>query len=54
VAEGKVLEVGFKGSGYLYLPKTIAAVKQSMQKLDSKDIKTLQNSIEIRPNKILL
>jgi len=54
VAEGKVLEVGFKGSGYLYLPKVIAAVKQSMQKLGCKNIKTLQNSIEIRPNKILL
>jgi len=54
VAEGKVLEVGFKGSGYLYLPRLIAAVKQSMQKLGCKNIKTLQNSIEIRPNKILL
>ncbi len=54
VAEGKVLEVGFKGSGYTYIPKLIAAVKQSMQKLGSKDIKSLQRSAEIRPNKLLL
>ncbi len=54
IAEGKVTEVGFKGSGYIYIPKLIAAVKQSMQKLGCKNIKTLQKSVEIRPNKLLL
>lgn len=49
IPEGKVVKVGYKGSGYIYLPKIIAAVKQSMQKLGCRDIKSLQNEAEIIP-----
>lgn len=49
IPEGKVTKVGYKGSGYAYLPKLIAAVKQGMQKLGAKDIKSLQKIADIRP-----
>jgi len=51
VPEGKTLKVGYKGSGYMYLPKLIAAVKQGMQKLDCPDIETLQARTEIKPRR---
>lgn len=49
IPEGKVTKVGYKGSGYTYLPKLTAAVKQAMQKLGCKDIKSLQKKVEIKP-----
>jgi len=52
VPEGKVTKVGYKGSGYTYLPKLIAAVKQGMQKLGCKDIHSLQKRAEIKPSKL--
>lgn len=52
VPEGKVLRVGYKGSGYVYLPRLVAAVKQGMQKLGCPDTKSLQKTAEIRPNKL--
>lgn len=51
VPEGKVVKVGYKGSGYILLPKLIAAVKQGLQKLGCKDILSLQKTAEIRPSK---
>lgn len=51
IPEGKVLKVGYKGSGYVYLPRLIAAVKQGMQKLGCQDIKTLQAKAEIKPSR---
>ncbi|MBU2592275.1 MAG: IMP dehydrogenase [Patescibacteria group bacterium] len=53
VPEGKVTKVGYKGSGYTFLPKLVAAVKQGMQKLGAKDIPTLQRIAEIRPSGLL-
>ena len=50
IPEGKVFKVGYKGSGYKYIPKLIAAVKQGMQKLNCKDIQTLQKMAEINPS----
>lgn len=52
VPEGKVVKVGYKGSGYIFLPKLIAAVKQGMQKLSCRDIESLQKTAEIKPNKL--
>ena len=52
IPEGKVIKVGYKGSGYILLPKLIAAVKQGLQKLGSKNISSLQETTEIRPNKL--
>lgn len=53
VPEGKVTKVGYKGSGYTFLPKLAAAVKQGMQKLGAKDIPMLQKIAEIKPSRIL-
>ncbi|MEA3357172.1 MAG: IMP dehydrogenase [Patescibacteria group bacterium] len=53
IPEGKVTRVGYKGSGYNFIPKLIAAVKQSMQKLNCKDIVSLQKNVDIRPNSIV-
>lgn len=52
IAEGKVQKVGYKGSGFVYIPTLIAAVKQSMQKLGFKNIKTTQSDAEILPNQL--
>lgn len=53
VPEGKVTKVGYKGSGYAYLPRMIAAVKQAMQKLGCKDIRALQSRTEVRPSRFI-
>lgn len=53
IPEGKVTKVGYKGSGYTFLPKLIAAVKQGMQKLGCRDIKSLQKIVEIKPSGLL-
>lgn len=50
VVEGKVKRIGYKGSGYIYLPHLIAAVKQSIHKLGFGDIATLQRKTRIVPN----
>lgn len=50
IPEGKVAKVGYKGSGYTYIPKLIAAVKQGMQKLGCQDINSLQKTVEIKPS----
>jgi IMP dehydrogenase len=52
IPEGKRLKVSYKGSGYTFLPRLIAAVKQSMQKLGCKDISTLAKKAEIIPNRL--
>ncbi|OGM12109.1 hypothetical protein A2Z22_03395 [Candidatus Woesebacteria bacterium RBG_16_34_12] len=49
IPEGKVYKVGYKGSGFTYIPRLIAAIKQSMQKLGCKDIKSLQKNVSIKP-----
>jgi len=49
VAEGKVMKVPYRGSGYDFVPKLIAGVKQSLQKQGFKNIKTLQAEADIRP-----
>lgn len=52
IPEGKVAKVGYKGSGYLLLPKLTAAVKQGLQKLGCRNIPSLQETAEIRPNRL--
>lgn len=52
IPEGRVMKVGYKGLGYNLLPKLTAAVRQSFQKLGYKDIPSLQESVEIRPNRL--
>lgn len=50
VVEGKVKRLGYKGSGYVYLPHLIAAVKQSIHKLGFGNIPALQKKARIVPN----
>lgn len=50
VVEGKSKKIGYKGSGYVYLPHMIAAVKQSIHKLGFADIKSLQKEARIVPS----
>lgn len=52
IPEGKVVKVGYKGSGYTLLPKLIAAAKQGLQKLGCQNISSLQETAEIRPNRL--
>jgi IMP dehydrogenase len=49
VPEGKVIKVPYRGSGHDFLPKLIAGLKQSFQKLGFKNIKELQKEADIRP-----
>ncbi len=49
VAEGKVVKVPYRGSGYDFLPKLIAGIKQSLQKQGFKNIKELQKEADIKP-----
>ncbi len=49
VPEGRVIKVPYRGSGYDFLPKLIAGVKQSLQKQGFKNIKELQKEADIRP-----
>lgn len=48
VPEGKVIKVPYRGSGYDFLPKLIAGVRQSLQKQGFSSIKELQESADIR------
>jgi len=49
IAEGVVTKVPYRGSGYDFLPKLIAGVKQSLQKQGFRNIKELQEEADIRP-----
>lgn len=49
VPEGKVIKVPYRGSGYDFIPKLIAGVKQSLQKQGFRNIKELQEEVDIRP-----
>ncbi len=49
IAEGIVIKVPYRGSGYDFLPKLIAGIKQSFQKQGFKNIKELQEEADIRP-----
>jgi len=49
IAEGKVVKVPYRGSGYDFLPKLIAGVKQSLQKQGFKNIKEFQEEADIKP-----
>lgn len=48
VPEGRVIKVAYRGSGYDFIPKLIAGVKQSLQKQGFRDIKELQKEADIR------
>jgi IMP dehydrogenase len=50
VVEGKSKKIGYKGSGYVYLPHMIAAIKQSIHKLGFSDIASLQKEARIVPS----
>jgi IMP dehydrogenase len=49
VPEGKVIKAPYRGSGYDFIPKLIAGVKQSLQKQGFRNIKQLQEDADIRP-----
>jgi len=49
VAEGRVIKVPYRGSGYDFLPRLIAGIKQSFQKQGFRNIKELQENADIRP-----
>jgi len=49
IPEGKVIKVPYRGSGYDFIPKLIAGVKQSFQKQGFRNIKELQEEADIRP-----
>jgi len=49
VPEGKVIKVPYRGSGYDFIPKLIAGVKQSLQKQGFRNIRELQEEADIRP-----
>jgi len=49
VPEGKVIEVPYRGSGYNFLPKLIAGMRQSLQKQGFRNIEELQKFADIRP-----
>ncbi len=49
VAEGRVIKVPYRGSGYVFLPELIAGVKQSLQKQAFRTIEQLQQEADIRP-----
>ena len=48
IPEGRVIKVPYRGSGYDFLPKLVAGVKQSLQKQGFKNIKELQEGADIR------
>ncbi|MFN3302073.1 MAG: IMP dehydrogenase, partial [Patescibacteria group bacterium] len=49
IPEGIVMKVPYRGSGYDFIPKLIAGVKQSLQKQGFRNIKELQEGADIRP-----
>jgi len=49
VPEGKVIKAPYRGSGYDFIPQLIAGVKQSFQKQGFRNIKELQEVVDIRP-----
>jgi len=48
-AEGRVMKIPYRGSGYNFLPGLIAGVKQSFQKQGFRNISELQKNVDIRP-----
>jgi len=48
-AEGIVMKMPYRGSGYNFIPELIAGVKQSFQKQGFRSIKELQEDVDIRP-----
>jgi len=48
VPEGKVIKVPYRGSGFSFLPKLIAGVRQSLQKQGFRNIEELQKFADIR------
>ena len=49
IIEGKVVKAPYRGSGYDFLPRLIAGIKQSLQKQGFRNIKELQEEADIRP-----
>ena len=49
IAEGIVIKVPYRGSGYDFIPKLTIGVKQSLQKQGFRNIKELQEGADIRP-----
>ncbi|MFH1838215.1 MAG: IMP dehydrogenase [Candidatus Kuenenbacteria bacterium] len=49
ISEGKSIKVPYRGSGYDFLPRLIAGIKQSFQKQGFKNIFELQKFVDIRP-----
>jgi IMP dehydrogenase len=49
IAEGIVIKVPHRGSGYDFLPRIIIGAKQSLQKQGFRNIKELQEGADIRP-----
>jgi len=49
VPEGKVIKVPYRGSGFDFLPKLIAGIRQSLQKQGFRNIEELQKFADIRP-----
>lgn len=49
IPEGRVIKAPYRGSGYDFLPKLTAGIKQSLQKQGFKNIKELQEFADIRP-----
>lgn len=48
VPEGKLIKVPYRGSGYDFIPKLVAGIKQSLQKQGFKNIEELQKFADIR------
>ena len=48
VPEGKAIKVPYRGSGFSFLPKLIAGVRQSLQKQGFRNIEELQKFADIR------
>jgi len=49
IPEGRIIKVPYRGSGYDFIPRVIAGIRQSLQKLGFKNIKDLQQFADIRP-----
>ncbi len=48
IPEGKVIKAPYRGSGYDFLPRLIAGVKQSLQKQGFKSIQEFQENVDIK------
>jgi len=49
IAEGKEIKIPYRGSGYDFVPRLIAGIKQSFQKQGFRNIGELQKYADIRP-----